>query len=123
MIMIDVKELRIGNYVLPINDSGREAKIGTVFAINNNFVSVNGNNNPYDNHRIEPVLITENILSKCNFVKQERGDTVVYYNPLMELDAYFRLNRVDYYNIEVKYLHQLQNLFFDLTGKELEVSI
>jgi hypothetical protein len=118
--MIDVKELRIGNYVQPINDSGREAKIGTAFAINCNFVSVNGNNNPYDYHRIEPVLITEDILSKCNFVKREWGDTVVYYNPLMELDAYFRLNRVDY-NIEVKYLHQLQNLFFDLTGRELEV--
>lgn len=122
MIMIDVKELRIGNYVRPKNDNGRESKIGTVFAINNYLVSVNDNNNPYDYHLLEPIQITKDILSKCNFVKREWGDTVVYYNPLMELDAYFRLNGVDY-NIEVKYLHQLQNLYFDLTGKELEVKM
>ena len=122
MIMIDIKELRIGNYVQPINESGREAKIGTVFAIGRYLVSVNSNNNPYDYHCIEPVLITEDILSKCKFVKQELDNTVIYYNPLMELDAYFRLNGVDY-DVEVKYLHQLQNLFFDLTGKELEVNL
>ena len=120
--MIDIKELRIGNYVQPINESGREAKIGTVFAIGRYLVSVNSNNNPYDYHCIEPVLITEDILSKCKFVKQELDNTVIYYNPLMELDAYFRLNGVDY-DVEVKYLHQLQNLFFDLTGKELEVNL
>lgn len=118
--MIDIKELRIGNYVQPRNDSGREAKIGTVFAIGNYHVSVNDNNNPYDYHLIEPVLVTEDILSKCNFVKQKLGDTVIYFNPLMELDAYFRLNG-GVYNIEIKYLHQLQNLFFDLTGQELEI--
>lgn len=120
--MIDVKELRIGNYVQPKNDSGIEGKIGTVFAIGSYLVSVNDNKNQYDYHLLEPVLVTENILSKCKFVKRECGDTVVYYNPLMELDAYFRLNRVDY-DVEVKYLHQLQNLYFDLTGKELEVNL
>lgn len=33
--MIDVKELRIGNYVFPKNDSGKESVIGEIFAINN----------------------------------------------------------------------------------------
>lgn len=120
--MIEVKELRIGNYVQPKNNSGKEATIGTVFAIGSYLVSVNGNNNQYDYHQIEPVQITEDILSKCKFVKREWDDTVVYYNPLMGLDAYFRLNRVGY-DVEVKYLHQLQNLYFDLTGKELEVNL
>lgn len=120
--MIEVKELRIGNYVQPKNNSGKEATVGTVFAIGSYLVSVNGNNNQYDYHQIEPVQITEDILSKCEFVKQEYNDTVVYYNPLMTLDAYFRLN-IDGYNIEVKYLHQLQNLYFYLTGEELEVKL
>lgn len=120
--MIDVKELRIGNYVQPKNNSGREAKIGTVFAIGSYLVSVNGNNNQYDYHLLEPILITEEILGKCKFVKQELDDTVIYYNSLMELDAYFCL-KVGIHNIEVKYLHQLQNLFFDITGKELEVNL
>ncbi len=118
--MIDVKELRIGNYVYPRNDSGKESQLGTVSAVYDRLVCVNGNHSPYDYHLLEPVQITENILSKCKFVKRELDDMVVYYNPPMELDAYFRLNRVGY-DVEVKYLHQLQNLFFDLTGKELEV--
>ncbi len=120
--MIEIKELRIGNYVWPKNDSGRESKIGTIFAIDRYLVSVNDNNNPYDYHLLEPIQITEDILSKCNFVKQESGDTVIYYNPLMKLDANFHLKVIGY-NIEVKYLHQLQNLYFDLTGKELEVKM
>lgn len=122
MIMIDVKELRIGNYVKPISNNGREGNIGTVFAINRYQVSVNDNNNPYDYHILEPILITEDILKKCNFVKQECDDTVVFYNRSMELDANLCL-KVGISNIEVKYLHQLQNLFFDITGKELEVNL
>ena len=37
--MIDVKELRIGNYVFPKNDSGKETVIGEIFAINNYLVN------------------------------------------------------------------------------------
>lgn len=37
--MIDVKELRIGNYVFPKNDSGKESVIGEIFAINDYLVS------------------------------------------------------------------------------------
>lgn len=32
-------------------------------------------------------------------------------------------NRCQICNMEVKYLHQLQNVYFDLTGKELEVNL
>lgn len=38
--MIDVKELRIGNYVFPKNDSGKETVIGEIFAINNYLVII-----------------------------------------------------------------------------------
>ena len=38
--MIDVKELRIGNYVFPKNDSGKETVIGEIFAINNYLISI-----------------------------------------------------------------------------------
>lgn len=120
--MIEIKELRIGNYVYPKNDSGKESQIGIVSAVYDRLVCVNGNHSPYDYHLLEPIQITEDILSKCKFVKRECGNTVVYYNPLMELDAYFCLNVVNS-KIEVKYLHQLQNLFFDLTGNELEVKL
>ena len=48
--MIDVKELRIGNYVFPKNDSGKESVIGEIFAINDYLVSIKGNHNQYDYH-------------------------------------------------------------------------
>jgi hypothetical protein len=120
--MIDIKELRIGNYVFPKNSSGAKSVKGVVFAIDDYLVSVEGNHNQYDYHLLEPIPLTEELLFKCGFEKKPFGSTTVYYNPLIELDAHFRLNRVDY-NIQVQSLHQLQNLYFDLTGQEIEVDL
>ena len=53
--MIDVKELRIGNYVFPKNDSGKESVIGEIFAINDYLVSIKRNHNQYDYHLLEPI--------------------------------------------------------------------
>lgn len=41
--MINIRELRVGNYIIPKNDSGTKSKIGTIFAIYDYFVSVSGN--------------------------------------------------------------------------------
>lgn len=120
--MIDIKELRIGNYVFPKNSSGADSVKGIVFSLNDYLVSVKGNSNQYDYHLLEPIPLTEELLLKCGFEKHKWGDVVVYYNPLIELDAHFCLKGVDY-NIQVKNLHQLQNIYLDLTGKELEVNL
>lgn len=67
--MIDVKELRIGNYVFPKNDSGKETVIGEIFAINNYLVSIKGNHNQYDYHLLEPILLTEELLFEVRFYR------------------------------------------------------
>ncbi len=120
--MIDIRELRIGNYVFPKKSSGAKSVNGVVFAIDDYLVSVKGNHNQYDYHLLEPIPLTEELLFKCGFEKKQLGSATVYYHPLIELDTHFCLNGVDY-NIQVKSLHQLQNLYFDLTGREIEVDL
>ena len=76
-----------------------------------------------------PILLTPEILVKCGF---EKGRETCYLR--IESDYGCEINMfegktflqdVDGGNIgvEIKYLHQLQNLYFALTGEELEVAI
>lgn len=141
--MIDVKELRIGNYVLAYNTNYDAHEVRRVFGINGKSASlekleicIQGGQlkkipidpqgryvftaNPCVEQCMFPIPITEYILLKCGFEKKEWGSATVYYHHLIELDEHFCLKGVDY-NIQVKSLHQLQNLYFYLTGSELEV--
>lgn len=101
-----------------------------------------------DSHNInvvEPIELTEEVLLKIGF---EKGDTSsiyqryylevcgngqssffrydFYYNEQRRLGITFR-NREgvenEFKKYDIKYLHQLQNVYFILTGKELEVEL
>lgn len=137
--MIDVKELRIGNYVFPKNDSGKESVIGEVFAINNNVVSVKGNHNPYDYHLLEGIPLTDKILHDAGFnyvddyecyskeigdkfaigIKLEKSVVDLFYITNMAVNGILTLPT----SYKILFVHQLQNIYFDLTGKELTVKI
>lgn len=82
----------------------------------------------------EPIPITEEILLKCGFEKEEVYGCphVVFYfrGKLMDLTLDFKLSTShsrDYGSQSVngsqvfKYVHQLQNIYFALTGQELEI--
>lgn len=78
---------------------------------------------PEDMKAIEfvPIKLTEEILLKCGFdIKSVpyhciNGNVVLYHS---KGDFLYK-----YTGIEIKHLHQLQNLYFALTGEELEVNI
>lgn len=124
--MIDVRELRIGDYVYlqssktpyriteigysEIEDSRYEASGISSEAVFRTYVE-----------NLNPIPLTEELLLKCGFKKHKWG-IVTYYNPLLELDVDFHLKGVDY-NIQLKSLHQLQNLYFDLSSQELELNL
>jgi len=122
--MIESKELRIGNYVkCPLDETF--LKVTTLK--NKLIIASKGENVNYN--AIGPIPLTEYILLKCGFEKTNRID----FGELKECYANFsfalmiRHNSffVDWIggNTEVKYLHTLQNVFYFLTGKELNVEL
>lgn len=72
---------------------------------------------------LNPIQITEEILLKCGFERSSLENDVFFIEPfecIVKEDgysAYFRLCWI----ADIRYLHQLQNLYFAITGKELEV--
>ena len=117
--MIESKELRIGNYV----STKYMSEIGntTIMPFSRDLFRIS--------HLLEPIPLTQGILFKCGFEKTNRID----FGELKECYANFsfalmiRHNSlfVDWIggNTEVKYLHTLQNVFYVLTGEELNVEL
>nr|DAJ36960.1 MAG TPA: hypothetical protein [Caudoviricetes sp.] len=124
--MIDVRELRIGNYVYLFKSTAlyKITEIGyseiEVDRYEASGISSEAVFRTYVEN-LNPIPLTEELSLKCGLEPHYFG-IKTYYNPLLELDHDFKLMGVDY-NIQVRYLHQLQNLYFDLGGKELEVNL
>lgn len=89
--MIAANELRIGNWV--IDKDGDFSQID------------NGEYIDMDYKYFEPILLTPEILEKCKMTKRYQ--------------YFIKLFTKEGFNGKIKYLHQLQNLFFSLTGDEL----
>ena len=76
----------------------------------------------------KPIPLTEEILLKCRF-KKKNGYKFVLHNSHFSLVMIDSINREDYafshYNlwVNLEHVHQLQNLYFALTGQELEVNL
>src|SRR5690606_13658422 len=120
--MIQANELRIGNYVniyLGVND-----KDGCWYS-NYEITGLDiAQIDEGDYICIEPIELTEEILLKCGFRNSE-DDTLTNEHGFT-LGRKMNINKTPYFMtrgtfIELKHLHQLQNLYFALTGKELEV--
>ena len=119
--MVDVRELKIGNYVY-LQNSKTPYKITEIGYSEIEYPRYEASGISSEAvfrtyvENLNPILLTEELILKCGFEKHTWG-IVTYYSPLFELDADFHLKGVDY-NIQVKSLHQLQNLYFDLGGQE-----
>lgn len=128
--MIAANELRIGNWVI--------IPIGAV--IKTRSIDDTGINTGFDDGYllsvINPIPLTPEILEKCGFKWVDKNDNnrIYYFRDIDEdhslswderkkiiyldcTDGYYDI----YFNNTAKYLHQLQNLYFALTGEELKV--
>ena len=129
-------ELRIGNYVkrtLPT-----DMAYAKVLEITHNGLLVQDKDGYVgcSMNFIEPIELTEEVLVKIGFVKENEINrmynnrcVVSYYigNFYKELvievrreNGFYKNNMVHY---DIKYLHELQNAYYCLTGQELEVEL
>lgn len=120
-----VKELRLGNYLMTL------AGMWPVVGIEPNEVTfdVDGQKIVFPGNEYKPIPLTPEILEQCGFEikKYDIISAVSKWNGL-EVEIIigywlFRIWGVSNWQIQCKYLHQLQNLYFTLTGEELEVKI
>jgi hypothetical protein len=105
------EELRIGNLVYKYYPSGIE--IEAVNEINSYFVNGIGIS------AIEPIPLTEEWLLKFGFEKEGgwfKKKRLLLFNIR---NMYFTTPSKDIVSVDVTTVHQLQNLYFALTGEEL----
>lgn len=134
--MMGIEELRIGNYVeyngctgvvyavhspMPCEDE-HFRDIGIVELVIGGIVTARID-------EIQPIPLTEELLLKFGFEELYRSDFVVRYEipqyPYIEYkwtksfewNMFIYGNKVD----NISFIHQLQNLYYSLTGQELEI--
>ena len=126
--MENSKDLKAGNYVL------HRGEIKPIWQVRYNavdfLIGFDKNENPFYQSwklvAIEPIQLSEEILLKCGFV--ENGDTSQFHLE-GQIVSYNKLDGVHFWImgtdkcIRVKHLHQLQNLYFALTGQELNIEL
>jgi hypothetical protein len=131
--MISCYELRIGNYVLAQNGLQRIAMINNKASLPS-ITSIDVEDNPAEKptqhtfHNIQPVPLNDEILKQCGFVyhayfKFWQLITGAGHNR-SEMDIDRDYNILDFMRKpivkKVLTLHQLQNVYFMLKGKELD---
>lgn len=117
--MINPSELRIGNFIYRQN--GFFGKISAYDFEHANFDALN------------PIPLTPEILKKAGFdcgvggfiIRDSDGDQLIFnglVNGVLEPDMYYTGANISE-KAKPKYLHQLQNLYFALTGEELNIEL
>ena len=118
---MEAKELRIGNYIMFSDNNGISYRKISCIKINEfGFYSdIDGVNLGI----CKPIPLTEEWLLKFGFVESQDIDTIFG----LKLNDFWYINEFQIRNkfnailleVELKYVHQLQNLYFALTNEEL----
>ena len=146
--MLKVNELRIGNYILwnsklsspEISSLTFPVEVTSLFPDKIGYISpgIEHRSESFEDdllqtqtaHRsieeFEPILLTSDILEKCGFENTEANDQFSSYRKEPITIRFMVGNstraKINDFEFVCLYLHQLQNIYFDLTGEELEVT-
>lgn len=136
--MISPTELRIGNWIA-IPECAIRAKVKTLdtkrFAVFDEEIDLDPKD-VFGYESAEPIPLTPEILEKLSFTKSNLSvDDIWYVQPLFE-NIHYRLRQFagqwifsygfinyDHELCTMKYVHQLQNGYYFLTGEELNVRL
>lgn len=135
--MLRANDLRIGNIVLykPYgNRDGEPVIIAGMLGMKAYFNKHSNESGMF--HNLEAIPLTPELLQKCGFEKRDHDDKVYTYDadniriPIClhwpGINGECSLTDVPHTQIlseRFKYVHQLQNLFWCITGTELEVNL
>ena len=127
--MIKVEELRIGNLIKWTLLNGKKSNANEVELICKDGINIKGVS--FDFKEIEPIPLTEEWLLKFDLRIKDRSiyckETSYYESELIvdikEGNVFDDMNALcNKINLSpIKYVHQLQNLIYALTGKELTI--
>lgn len=126
-------ELRIGNWVY---NAYIEENMQVYPMMIPQLHRIENENGSLEDFNIKPIPLTEEILVKCGFDKElldsNNPEEGYYYSLRLSDDKYcdlsllsgdkngiFEVYLFPYDNIRFQYLHQVQNIYHSLTGKEL----
>jgi hypothetical protein len=126
---INARELRLGNWVEDEDESHLRFQVTHIeqgIGFVSDMIFINGR----AEHGIIPIPLTHEILEKAGFEMYQETKYVHRYTHLANSKIGYEYEkgepgRATYFNhyINCKYLHQLQNLYYCLTGKELEITL
>jgi hypothetical protein len=117
---IKLNELRIGNYLSLDNE------IYKIKGINKNKIYFYYKKSEWNCNiqSFDPILLDEEILLKCGFIKYNTQDiNPTYANKLFNWNDGILYLIGDGFVNHIKYLHQLQNIYHALTNEELEINL
>lgn len=149
---MEVQELRVGNYLFKYGEVVKIVEIGIKHKGDTNYYLRSENDNcGYWIDQFKPIPLTEEILFKCCFekrtdidcyninkldnviiysikglhpvIKYSGNDTNDYHLSISDTNDYCEYGYYIHISKEIKYLHQLQNLYFALNNQELNIEL
>lgn len=111
--MITPNELRIGNHIIDFHSEAKITSIGLEYISTDRGIT-----KIQKIENIKPIPLTEEWLIKFGFKHYLYGYRLKSIVLEQYSSIYYKI-RGYAHNSNIGYVHQLQNLYFDLTGKEL----
>lgn len=128
---VKANELRLGNWIIYLRNNlvNEYQKVLTVseYTITVNEYNQDGACYPKDISVFKPIPLTPEILEKAGFSqgnifwKIEKDIKISVGGGRANIGSNFSTSAI--FTVDVKYLHQLQNLYFALTGEELTINL